>query len=109
MGVADRYYMQQDARLAAEVIEQERVAFLQKTYLHLLGAILAFVGAEAVLLNAGVGENLTAWAMSGRWNWLLLFGGFILVSHIAENWARSATSLGKQYLGLAGSTSLPRS
>ena len=36
----------------AEAPASERVAFLRKTYLHLGGAVLAFIAVEAALLNS---------------------------------------------------------
>ena len=37
--------------------------------------------------------------MSG-YNWLIVLGGFMVVSMVADRWARSATSLAMQYAGL---------
>ncbi|HLU47704.1 MAG TPA: Bax inhibitor-1 family protein [Planctomycetota bacterium] len=99
MGVADRYYMQQDAQLVAEAMAAERVAFIRKTYLHLFGAVLAFVGLTALLFRTEIPERLLAWVSTGH-GWLLFLGGFMLVSWIAERWARGSVSLGMQYLGL---------
>ena len=35
-----------------------------------------------------------------RWGWLVMFGGFMVVSWIADRWAQSDTSVGMQYAGL---------
>lgn len=80
--------------------ENERTTFLRKTYLHLLGAVLAFVGIEVALFKSGMAENLISTLFAGRWAFLFVIGGFLLVSYIANKWAYSATSIGMQYAGL---------
>ena len=81
---------------------EERAAFIARTYLHLVGAILAFVALEALIVVSGLGEGLLRLAVrGGSWGWLLFLGGFMLVSHVADRWARSDTSVGIQYAGLA--------
>ena len=35
-----------------------------------------------------------------QWGWLLVMGGFIAVSYVANSWASSATSISTQYMGL---------
>lgn len=76
----------------------ERAAFIRKTYLHLAGAILAFVAIETYLLGTAWATNLAQSMLSTHW--LLVLGGFILVSWVADRWAHSDASAGKQYLGL---------
>lgn len=84
----------------AEAPASERVAFLRKTYLHLGGAVLAFIAVEAALLNSSLAEPLVRTMLGGRMSWLLVLGAFMVVGYIADRWARSATSPGMQYLGL---------
>ncbi len=84
--------------VAAEAIPSERVKFIQRTYLHLATAILAFAGIEAALIMSGVGETVAEAMLSVSWIGCLL--AFMVVSWIAEKWARSSTSVGLQYLGL---------
>ena len=86
-----------DSAAAAGV--DERARFISRTYLHLFGAILAFVGLEWFLLNLSGIENLAVKMVSG-YNWLIVLGAFILVSHVANRWAHSDTSVGVQYVGL---------
>jgi FtsH-binding integral membrane protein len=79
-----------------------RAAFLRRTYLHLLGALLAFVGLTAFLLNVfneQVGRFVGT--MMGGYNWLFFMGGFMVVSWIADRWAQSNVSRSMQYLGLS--------
>jgi FtsH-binding integral membrane protein len=89
-----------DARTAADSAESERVAFLQRTYAHVFGAVVAFTLIEWLLFRSGVAETLTGLAFSGRWSWLIFLGGFLLVSKLAEKWATSEASAASQYLGL---------
>jgi FtsH-binding integral membrane protein len=82
--------------------EWERTTFIRRTYFHLAVAILAFIGIEMVIFQSFSAQQLTqmtAWMISG-WHWLLVLGGFMVVSMIADNWARSGASLGLQYAGL---------
>jgi FtsH-binding integral membrane protein len=44
--------------------------------------------------------GFSRWALTGRWNWLLVIGLFMLVGYVAERLARSETSRGLQYIGL---------
>jgi FtsH-binding integral membrane protein len=79
---------------------EERSAFIMRTYLHLAGAIFAFVGLEAVLFASGLAAPIVRVLVGTRFAWLLVMGGFVGVSYLADNWARSATSTGMQYAGL---------
>ncbi|MEM8954920.1 MAG: Bax inhibitor-1 family protein [Verrucomicrobiota bacterium] len=76
----------------------ERAAFIRKTYLHLAGAIALFVGIEAFLITSPIGVSI-ANAMLGV-NWLIILGLFMVVSWVANKWALSDVSRGKQYAGL---------
>ncbi|HEU4729039.1 MAG TPA: Bax inhibitor-1 family protein [Kofleriaceae bacterium] len=81
----------------------DRVAFLRKTYAHLGVALIAFATLTAAIIRVApeTSLRLSAWALSGRLNWLVVMGLFILVGYIAERLARSETSRGLQYVGLA--------
>lgn len=87
--------------IAAQADTETRAGFIVQTYLHLGGAILAFMAIEAVLLNLPGIENLVGLMIGNQISWLIVLGAFIGVSYLAETWARSATSLGKQYAGLS--------
>ena len=90
----------QDLTLADQASRDERASFIAKTYLHLLGAVLAFVAIEAALLSSSIAERLTQSMVTG-YNWLMVLGAFMFVSYVANRWAVSATSLGMQYAGLS--------
>jgi FtsH-binding integral membrane protein len=83
-----------------------RVRFIRLTYLHLLGAILAFSGLLWLLthnafLATKVSAPLVKFALGGRWNWGIVLAVFMAVSWVADYWASHATSKTTQYLGLA--------
>ena len=87
---------------AADASQSERTAFIQRTYLHLGGAILTFVLLATLALNVivpMVGAETVIRMFSG-WNMLILLGAFIGVSFLAEYWARSGASPAMQYAGL---------
>ncbi len=84
---------------------EERAKFIERTYLHLAGAILGFVGIEFVLLSSEAVTSVVANTLfsetSSRYTWLVVLGAFMAVSYVADKWARSATSLPLQYAGLS--------
>jgi FtsH-binding integral membrane protein len=80
--------------------ENARATFITRTYAHLFGAVIAFVLIESWLFSSGLADRI-ARAMFGV-SWLLVLGGFIIVSWIASHTAHSARSLAVQYLALAG-------
>ncbi len=90
------------APFAADAKADERAAFIQRTYLHLLGAVVAFVALEAALFTLVPAETLTKMTMLmvGGWSWLIVLGAFMGVSWLARSWANSSTSVGMQYAGL---------
>jgi FtsH-binding integral membrane protein len=92
------YRVRDDGWSVAQASQTDRVEFIHKTYQHLALALASFVGIEAALLHLPGIESL-AYAMLNAW--FLVLGAFMLVSWIAEKWAASAVSLGKQYAGLA--------
>ena len=87
---------------AADAHASERAGFIRQTYLHLLGALLAFVVIDTFILNvfhdqlAGIVGTVTS-----GWNWLFVLGGFMAISFVADRWAQSNTSRSMQYLGLS--------
>ncbi len=75
-----------------------RAAFIIKTYLHLLGAILAFVGIEMFLFSSGLAYTIGSAMLSV--SWLLILGGFVIIGMLSSYAAYSARSLGVQYIAL---------
>lgn len=86
---------------AAEALPEERAAFIRRTYLHLAGAIAAFVGILTFLMMSGIGDQIAMTMLGGRFSWFLVLMAFMGVSMLANWWANSQTSKGMQYLGLA--------
>ena len=86
---------------AADAPVSERATFITRTYLHLLGAIAAFVGIEAWLIQSNVAEPLMGMMLGSQYSWLIVLGLFVGVSWIADMWAQSATSKFMQDMGLA--------
>ena len=85
------------APTAAGAVPGERAAFIRMTYTHLAGAILIFALLEAALLNLPGVERLVGLL---TWSWLVTLGLFMVVSFVADRWARSGVSRGMQYAGL---------
>lgn len=93
-------YPEQTMSMPVSALDTDRRAtFITRTYTHLLGAILGFTLIEVFLFTSGLAEPL-ARAMLGV-NWLLVLGGFMIVSWLASRAAMNVSSLGSQYLGLA--------
>lgn len=79
----------------------ERLVFIRKTYAHLAGAILAFVGLSFLLYQMNVGAMILSLVAGSRFGWLLFLGGFALAGWMGSSMAQSSRSLGTQYAGLA--------
>lgn len=77
-----------------------RARFITRTYNHLFGAIVAFTAIEFLLFKSGVAYPM-AKAMLGT-SWLLVLGGFMLVSWGATRVAHQSTNRSAQYLALGG-------
>jgi len=90
----------QDAAAHAE--ESARARFIRLTYTHLVGAVLMFVALEAALfalIPEATLDSLIVTVFSG-WKMLLVLGGFMAVSYLAQYWASSVANKPLQYLGL---------
>ncbi|MCC5828999.1 MAG: US12 family protein [Phycisphaeraceae bacterium] len=89
-------------QVVAELTEDERVAFIRRTYTHLAGAVVAFTLLLTLIFSVfGDSIDTMAQAMFGsRISWLVVLVAFIVVGKIAEHWAQSAVSRGTQYMGL---------
>ncbi|MGE3165485.1 MAG: Bax inhibitor-1 family protein [Planctomycetota bacterium] len=77
----------------------ERASFVTRTYIHVLLAIVAFVGIEIALFQTGVVERITALA-AGRWYLFLM--GFMVAGWMATGLAHRARSLPLQLAALYG-------
>jgi FtsH-binding integral membrane protein len=102
MSFAENPYRSSTFTIAALAEENERTDFIRKTYLNLGGAIFSFAALEAVLLNIpGLSDSALGALSSVPYSWLIMMGAYMLVSYLAESWARSAVSVRTQYMGLS--------
>lgn len=79
---------------------EARAQFIVRTYNHLFGAIVLFALIEVGLFTSGLAYPI-AMAMLGK-SWLLVLGGFVLVSWGASHVAHRALSKPAQYAALLG-------
>jgi len=90
------------ADTVAQAPVTERTRFIQRVYAHLLLAVLGLVLTEVVVFNVVPAETLR-WAATtavSRYYWLGVLGAFMVVTWVAQAWARSNTSSAIQYAGL---------
>jgi hypothetical protein len=80
--------------------ESTRTTFIRRTYTHLLGAILAFIGLETLVFQVGLAEPVTQLMLGNRWSYFIVIALFVGAGWLAQYWAHSATSLAMQYAGL---------
>jgi hypothetical protein len=78
--------------------EEVRAEFLTRTYLHLFGAVLAFTLLEVAYFATGLAVPMAIAMLST--SWLLVLGGFVLVSWIATRLAHTVESTAVQYAAL---------
>jgi FtsH-binding integral membrane protein len=87
--------------VVAAAPEEARRTFIRKTYTHLAAAVYAFVMLSWLFVQMGWDEAALRMVGDSRWAWLAVLGGFMVVGWVADNWARSTTSIGMQYAGLS--------
>ena len=75
----------------------ERSTFITRTYTHLLGAVLSFIGLEVWIFKSGHAQGIANVLMH---NWLLVLGGFMLIGWLGSKFASRAESKVSQYVGL---------
>jgi FtsH-binding integral membrane protein len=78
-----------------------RVQFIRRTYLHLAGAILAFVGIEAALFSSGMSRDILLSVFASKISWVVLMLAFVGVGYAAQAMARARNAVGLQYAGLS--------
>lgn len=77
--------------------DADRTAFYKKTYGHVAGGVLAFVLFEYLLLQSDALVEFML-SMTQGYKWLLLLGGFMLITTYAESTAMKTADKNKQYL-----------
>ena len=78
----------------------ERAKFIQKTYIHLAGAVGSFVLVSILLFQLGIAEALTNFVMASRFSWLAILAGFSLLGWFSRSLTAKADSVETQYAGL---------
>ena len=96
----EHYTLGRSTMSVAEAGGDVRERFLVRTYNHLFGAIVFFALLEVVLFKTGLAEVIAS-VLLGT-SWLLVLGGFVVVSWLASRAAHRSESLGTQYLALGG-------
>lgn len=86
--------------LAVDATPDARKSFIRRTYVHLMAAIYGLVALEFLYFQIAPLDRWVEGLFQMRWGWLALFGGYVIISRIAESWARSDASIEKQYFGL---------
>ena len=97
-------YYELDYPVAARAESSERAAFIRRTYAHLAGAVLAFVGLEAALFTMASHQDFQqffATAFRSPISILILFLVFVGAGSVARMIAHASSSPAMQYFGLA--------
>jgi len=82
-----------------ELDTDSRSRFITRTYAHLLAALVAFTLLEIFFFTSGMAEPMAKAMLSS--SWLLVLGGFMIISWLARGVAHRAQSKAMQYAGLA--------
>ncbi|MDY8138834.1 Bax inhibitor-1 family protein [Aquimarina sp. 2201CG5-10] len=85
--------------LVNTLTDEKRVAFYKKTYTHLAMAVLLFIIVEWAFFQIPVLLEF-ALSLTQGWTWLVMLGGFMLVTSYAEKMAIRSHDRNKQYLAL---------
>jgi hypothetical protein len=72
-----------------------RVQFMRRVYAHLMGAVAGFVLIELFLFSTGLAYAILEFVRGT--SWLLILGGFVLISWLSSSVAHRATSPAAQY------------
>lgn len=88
-----------DRPVAANALPAERVAFIRKTYAHLVGAVMAFTALEALLLTTDLGKVVADTLFSNRLGAFVYMLMFVGIGMFAQSLSFSR-SRPTQYFGL---------
>lgn len=86
--------------LLIESTDEVRIAFYKKTYAHVAGGVLLFVLFEYLLLQSDTIVNFMM-SMTQGWRWLVMLGGFMLVTNYAESTVLKTADKNIQYMAYA--------
>ncbi len=88
------------ANVAAQAPASDRATFIRNTYIHLVAAVYAFAALLYAIFTLAPVDQWMMQFFSIPYAMLIMFGGFIGASWIADRWAHSNTSPTMQYAGL---------
>jgi len=86
--------------IVSQASPNDRQLFIQRTYLHLAGAIALFIGLEVILFNTPAAEAIASLVFRLPYSWFAVLGGFMLLGWLARQMAARTGSIQTQYLGL---------
>ena len=81
----------------SDLAAREQSSFLTRTYAHLVLAVLLFVGLEVWFFRSGIAQSVLQ-VFSGV-SWLVMLGGFMLLSWVATLIAVPSVARPLQYVG----------
>ena len=84
----------------AQASPSDRAEFIKNTYIHLAGAVVAFIAVEFILFQTGIAQILTSFIAGNRFGWLMILGGFSLLGWLSRGLVAQADNVNKQYIGL---------
>lgn len=83
--------------LVAGLTQEERISFYKKTYAHVAGGVLVFLVFEYLLFQSTMIVEF-ALSLTEGMKWLLMLGGFMLVTTYAEKMTLRSADKNVQYL-----------
>jgi FtsH-binding integral membrane protein len=84
----------------AQAHPSDRLKFIKNTYLHLAGAVAAFIVVEMILFQTGIAGGITDFIYENRYGWLMILGGFSLLGWLSRSIVTQADQINTQYAGL---------
>ena len=94
------YRIPQGYQPVAAIGVDARASFINRTYNHLMAAIVLFTLLEIGLFQSGLAASIAGAMLGG--SWLLVLGAFMLVSWFATRVSLRSESKGAQYAALGG-------
>ncbi len=86
--------------LLIESTDEVRVEFYKKTYAHVAGGVLLFIIFEYFLLKSSMVVEFM-YSMTDGWRWLVMLGGFMLITSYAESTIMKTADKNIQYMAYA--------
>lgn len=87
--------------LLIDSTNEARVEFYKKTYAHIAGGVFLFIVFEYLLLQSDTIVEFML-SMTEGYKWLIMLGGFMLITNYAESTALKTTDKNVQYMAYAG-------